>query len=529
MPVYVINSFRGLSDYGDKGIAGAFKFGSNLDVRKTDDSLTCEQALEEEGIIASQSASLSVSPSGSLSFSPSLSPSASASPTPSPSASISPSLSGSLSPSTTGSSSISLSPSVSTSITSVFRDLPIAFVKGSDGYTYGFGNTGYVYRRDADAFWERVYKDANGAIKGAAEWYSNKNKTYLFWATNNKLHRKELPGLSNWNDVNVDDGWPKQNLNSADWHTMREAGGALMIANGPWLAMVGWDQSYTNEALNLIPGNVAKTIVERNGRTIVGTARLSDPNKSINAAIDTEVPLAQVGDDGQIYFANMSDSLPVKTFPGGGKCNPYGVTNKIDQVNFFEWEQTALSWIDKQAVGNLALFAVYDANTDMGGIYSYGRDNKNHPFTLNLDHQFDADELGAITNVDGTTLVSYRDGSDFGVKAADPDVKATATYEGLELKSKVKKPTNITNWKYAEIFCEALPNNSHIEFWYKIDRNGEFIQAKMEGGNAQFRAENETQAVFQIQAKGTIFEPRIVIVPIGNVSPEIHMVKIFFD
>lgn len=426
----------------------------------------------------------------------------------------------------TPSHSPSPSPSASAGLTTVFEDLIHTFVKSNDGYTYGFGNTGCIYRRDTDGFWLRIYKDQGGAIKGAAEWYTP-TKTYLYWATDNKLHRKEMPGRVDWNDVD-DAGWPKD-LNSADWHTMREAGGALMIANGPWLAMVGYDESYTNEALDLIPGNLAKTIVERNGRTIVGCSRNADPDRSINGAIDSEVPLAQVGDDGDLVYANMTDTIPVKQFPGGGKVNPGGVTNEIDQVNFFEWEQTALSWISKQSIGNMSLWAVYGATTGYNGIYSYGRKNKNHPFVMNLDYLLEADELGALIVVDGTVLVSYRDGTAFGVKASDPTTKATGVYEGLDLASPIKKPGTITTWKYAEVYCRPLPDGAKISFSYRIDKDGDFVSAKMEGNYDEFRAHDETKAVFLVGAQGDIFEPKIILEPISNVSAEILRIKIFFD
>jgi hypothetical protein len=112
--------------------------------------------------------------------------------------------------------------------------------------------------------------------------------------------------------------------------------------------------------------------VERNGRSIFGTIRASD-SIGINGAIESEVSLVQVGEDGEIYLANGIDTIPTKVFPGGGQVNPGGVCSLVDQVNFFEWEQDALSWIDKQTVGNLSLWAVYNATTGKGGIYSYGR------------------------------------------------------------------------------------------------------------------------------------------------------------
>jgi len=525
--IYEITSFRGgLSDDEDKGIMGSFKFGSGLDIRKRKDTLSSGQALEEEGLFASRSPSLSASPSSSASSSASPSYSRSPSPTPSPSASQSPSVSVSLSPSATPSYSISPSPSPSGGITTVFRDLILFFVKCSDGYTYGFGNTGYIYRRDADGIWLQVYKDSNGKIKGACEKPSSNGKLWIYWATDRVLKRKQIPGRSDWNDAET----VNTNLESADWHTMVQTAGGLKIANRDVLGLVGYDDSYTNEALDLIPGNFAKTLVERNGRVIVGTYRAADPNKGVNAAIDSEVPLAQVGDDGEIFFSNMSDSIPVKRFPGGGKCNPGGVANLIEQVNFFEWEENALSWIDKQSVGNLAIFGVFGADSGTNGIYSYGRKYKNHPFTLNLDHLMDVDEIGAVTVVDGTILASYQDGSSFGVKAVDADNKTEGVYEGLDFKAPIKKPIDITVWESAELTMAPLPSGSWVEFWYKLDKTGDFVRAYvMDGSTQRYSTASTKKVLFRIQRESQIFEPRIVIHPSGNQTPEIHRARIYFS
>lgn len=528
--VYEISSFTGLSDYEDRGIKGAFKFGANLNVRKAVDSLSCNQALIDIGLHSSHSPSASVSPSLSASLSPSLSNSSSASPSTgeSNSPSTTPSLSPSLSPSTTESSSISLSPSPTAGLNTVFQDLVKFFVRASDGYTYGFGNTGYIYRIDADYVVQVIYKDADGEIKGAAEWYNDSGKTFLFWATNTKLNRKELPGLSSWNDVNVGDSYPKINLKSNVPHTMAMSGGSLLICNGSWLALVGYDNSFTNEAVDLIPGNISKTIVERNGRAIIGTYREGNPDTGINAAIDSEVPLSQVG-DGDIYYSDMSNSIPVKRLPGSGKCNPGGVVNEINQVNYFEWEQNALSWIDKQAVGNLALFGIYGATSGMNGIYSYGRRNKNKPFVLNLEYAMDVDEIGALGNIDGVIIASYKDGTDFGVKRVDPDNKAIGIYEGIDFKSPTKLPEGVTVYKYAEFFMNPLPAGCSVEFHYKMNKTGPFIQAKTANGDTSYAKYLGKKATFTIQAEGEIYEPRFVLNPSGNNCPEGYRIRTYFS
>lgn len=531
MAVYEVKSFRGgLSDYEDKGIEGAFKFGSNLDIRKVEDTLSCQQALVDEGlIVGSPSASISPSASASSSASPSISPSASDSPSAepltSPSSSRSPSASSSPSASVSPSSSVSPSLSISSEMTSVFRGLIHWFVRCTDGLTYGFDNTGRIYKRTDEGVWAQVYLDPDGKITGAAEWPNQDGTLYLFWATRTSLKRKPIPGLSDWNDVET----VGDNLTSNDWHSMREAGGSLVIANAQNLALVGYDGSYTNNALDLIPGNLAKTIVERSGRTIVGTVRAANPTNGVNAAIDAEVPIAQVGNDGELFYADMTSTTPIKRLPGGGQVNPGGIANEVDQAFFFEWEQTALSWIDKQSVGNMALLGVYNADSGKGGVYKYGRKNRNHPLVLNLDYLLDVDEIGAVINVDGTTLISYRDGSSFGVKAVDPDNKAQAIYEGLDFKAPVKKPINITNWKYAEVFCDPLPANCSIQFKYKIDKNGEWLLAQTADGQNSFTVEDANKAVFSIGADGQIFEPQLILNPSGNNTPEIHRLRIYFN
>lgn len=542
--IYEISSFRGgLSDYEDKGIQGAFKFGSNLDIRKETDSLSSGQTLSDIGVVF-QSASPSVSPSvstspsasSSVSISPSISPSVSVSPShASPSSSTSPSVSSSpsvsLSRSASVSPSISVSPSVSlTPGSRTFTDLVHFFVKCSDGNTYGFGNTGKIYKITSE-FVCTVVANIGQEIVGAIEKPSSSGNTYLLFATRTQLHIKKIPGLSNWNDIDASTdlaGWPKTNLTSADWHTMREVGGDIFIANGSTLAFVGYDDSYTNNALDLIPGNTAKTIVERNGRAIIGTFRASDPDKGINASIDTEVPLAQVGDNGEIYFANMSDSIPVKRIPGGGKSNPGGIANQVDQVNFFEWEVNALSWIDKQSVGNMALLGMYGGDTGKGGVYSYGRKNKNHPFVLNMEHLLDVDEIGAIESSNGITYASYKNGTDFGVKVTDNTLKATGTYEGLDFKAPVKMPVNITVWSIAELYMAPLPTGCSVEFWYRVNKNGSFVQAKVADGSTTFSTTGGKKAVFSISAEGEVFEPKVVLNPYLNTTPEIYRIRTYF-
>lgn len=532
MPALEVKSFEGgVSTFADRGIKGAFKFASGIDIRKVNDTLTCQQALKDEGVFGtshssspsvSQSASISPSSSNSASHSPSLSNSPSQSPSASASRSVSASASPSGSASPSSSESASLSPSAG--LNDVFVDLILFFVKATDGNTYGFGNAGNIYRRYSDGYTRNVYKDPDGGISGAVEKPSSGGKTYLQWATGIKLMRKPLPGASDWSDVEV----IAENLTGADWHTMKQVGGANYICNDSFLALVGYDDSYTNEALDLIPGNISKTILERNGRAVVGTYKAGYPNKGVNAMLDCEVPLTQIGDDGELFFANFSDSMPTKRFPGGGRVNPGGAVNEIDQIEIFDWEQNALSWVDKQTMGNMSLWGVFGADANRNGIYTYGRRNKEQPFTMNLEYALEVDEIGAVVNVDGTTIASYRDGSSFGVKSVDSDTKATGSWESLEFRAPFKRAEEITKWNLTEVFMEPLPSGCSVEYFYKMNHDSGWTSGYTADGELTYDTTSGRKAVFRIGAQGDLFEQKLILNPSLNTTPTILRTRTYF-
>ena len=301
------------------------------------------------------------------------------------------------------------------------------------------------------------------------------------------------------------------------------------IANGSKLALVGYDDSWTNEALDLIPGNIAKALIERNGRAVIGTYKAGYPNKGVNAMIDSEHPLSQIGDDGELFFANFSNSMPIKRFPGGGRVNPSGVTNEVDQIEIFDWVFGADSWIDKQSMGNMSIWGVFDADSGKNGLYYYGRKNKDQPFTMNLEYKMDVDEIGAVVNVEGVTLASYRDSGDFGVKAVDDSVKATGTYESLEFRPPIKKAEQITKWSHAEVFMEALPVGCSIEFYYKMDHATNWTRAYTADGGQSFASTNGKKATFRIGEQGDVFEKKIVLNPSANTTPTVLRSIVYFN
>jgi len=148
---------------------------------------------------------------------------------------------------------------------------------------------------------------------------------------------------------------------------------------------------------------------------------------------------------------------------------------------------------------------------------------------MNLEYLMEVDEIGAVANVEGITIASYRDGTTFGVRAVDNDTKAQGIWEGLEFRSPVKSAEGITNYKIVEVFMSALPAGTSVEFHFKRNKGDDWTQALTTDGNSNYSIEGGKKAVFSIGAEMDIYEPRLVLNPSGNNTPEILRIRTYFD
>lgn len=493
---YQLRTFiGGMSDYEDKGTAGSFKFSSGLDIRKQQDSLSAQQGLTDD------------------------------------------------------------------LATGTFDAACYAVVPSSNGNTYFFLYNGKIYSRHSDATYHLVYTETNdsGHITGAAEWYDSAGWTYIVYCTDTRVNIKKLLGPSYtpaepWSDVNTAStgSWPKTNLSTAPsgitWHRPVMSNGVLLITNVHTLAQVGYDLSYTSNALQLIPGNVAKTIVERKIYAITGCYRSDNKEESaffswdeisldwndkeilkyagVNAAIDTEIGIAQIGSNGQLYLSNLNSPMPIRAIRGGGSSDPDGIT----------------------AYHGMALLGIF-GNTSGNGVYSYGRINKNAPIVLNLEYPLTCDEIYSVKTVGSDILIVYKNGTSYGVKKVDFSNKVTtATYQSLDLIAPLgtrRYPIplgRLLNWKYVDLQCDPLPSGCKIEVWFRYDKiitahgasdsNG-WIQANMDPGNTgsglQAQTTGQQNFTFYIGQKARVMELQLKLFPSGNTTPSINEANLYFS
>lgn len=478
---YIIDSFRGgISDEQTRGIKGAFKYAYGVDIHKRRDSLSCNWAMLTIG--------------------------------------------------------------TSTQV----NDLVKYTIQGRDGSTYAMGNAGSVYAISGkvdDPVLTYVYTDYNGEIKGAAEWKQSDGNTYLHWATNTSIARMTFNGspdmpLTGSGVVTAD---YIATLDSADYHPMKNAAGQLNIGNGNFLAVIDYQGNWNNASMNLRPGNIIKTLDERDDYVLIGTERGDEaeeghiwawvttdlnwfkkkkiPVKGVNALIDTERLLLQGGINGEIFYSDFANTAPLNSIPNGGQINPGGIT----------------------VYNDLALMGFYGAG-DQSGLYSYGRKSINRPFVLNQEFRLKetsngntVKEIGSIWMNSAAVFASWKsEGSTtyYGIDMASTTTRASARIEGLEFTG--ESPHLNKHFKSLKAVMEPLPSGTSLSVIYKANRattSGDDSNSSAGSGwryarvgsgtDTTFSTTDITEVDFTIDANGRVFEVGVEMTPSGMSTPEV--------
>jgi len=415
-------------------------------------------------------------------------------------------------------------------------------VPARDGSIYAFGDLGSIYAisgNPADPVVSFVYNDENGPIKGACEWKQSDDNNYLYWATATSVARMVLNGSPDtpWAAGVVTQNY-KTNLDSADYHPMKNAAGTLCIGNRNFLATIDYSGAYNNASMNLRPGNIIKCLEERDDYVLLGTERVDQseeghiwswivtavnwvqkkkiPVRGINCLIDTERLLLQGGTSGELFYSDFSSTAPLNSIPYGGQCN-----SRVDVFN------------------DVALFGIYGAG-DRSGIYSYGRRMLNRPFALNHEFRLSPTvdgntlkEIGAVWVNSSAVFASWKQansvGFEYGIDMISSSTRATARLEGLEWTA--GQPHLKKSYLSEKLAFNALPAGTSISLLYKPNRQetggsssaGEgWKYAKIaDGTSTTYSVEGSTEAEFIINDQAKVFEIGVELTPSGLSTPEI--------
>lgn len=391
-------------------------------------------------------------------------------------------------------------------------------------YMYFVGST-KIFRMNILTFvFEQVYSGGTD-ITGARILYHSAGTRYIYWADRANLHRKELPGLSDWTDADAGASWPQTTLENSVHipHYMEVVAGSLLIGNGYKLAYVGRDQSFSTNVLEIPAFKTITTIYDRGGQAVLGT-KLKNYTYGVNAIIGGEIPISQSGENGELFTSDMVNSVPLKIIPGGGTVASGAVALDTNGHDLYLWEEGAVvdpdinSWLAKHSMANLAYLGVSTNESGYGGLWTLGRLKNNTPFVLNLDYPVSGTpDIGAVFKGALGIFVSV-DNDVFFVDAA---TRSNGIYTGLDLIVPNKLPNQITTWGVCEMLMKPLPAGCSVEYQYKRDKDGDYIAALTQDGQTQFDIVGATSAVFQIADEAKVFTPRVILNPSGSSTPEI--------
>lgn len=405
----------------------------------------------------------------------------------------------------------------------VVVDLVLAFVKGSDGNVYAFGDMGKIYRKSSGT-WSEVY-DEEVKITGAAQFKNNDGSdnyiNYLYWATQTKLKRIKLSDAGGTWAGNVEEhGTFKRG--SADFlHTMRVGVGVLMITDGEYLALTDYEGGFNNHALELSSGDVGKALLDRDDRIIIGAEGEALPEGwiftwdrfadswvtkrnaqgiSVNGMAFLEGGvILQVGDEGKIRYYNLLESSPLKQIPETENTKPGAIVNY-------------------KTIPHIGM------NGDKGGVYSLGRLDKNDPIALNLEYKVTG-EIGALL-ADGDDLyVSWKNGANYGISITDDSNKAEATYQGLEFDA--GQPQNDKIFNIIKIHTLPIPKDCEVKVYYKTTNETSWVETQLADGEDAI-TEGMVKGVYMIEGQGERYEVRVDLIPDGNNTPEVLSINTYF-
>ena len=463
---YTINNFNGgISDLSNKGVRGAFRFGYGINLRNTSSALTCNQALKKDSA-------------------------------------------------------------------SVVTDLIQFGVAATDGNWYGFGDTGNIYKRTSAGVWSLETTDPDGEILGAAEYIHNNGGgsyvSHIVWATQTKL--KKVVTSAGFGTLTTVTTLHKGE--AGEFHTMIEALGVLMYCDSDFIGILDYEAAVNTQALQLPGGINAKTLLDNADIVIIGASekerqrrgflftwdKIADSwlskkdlqaqgAKSLNF-LEGGV-MVQTGEE--LKYWDTVNLLPLKQLPGGGETLPGA------QAEY-------------QSIGH---FGVQGGTKN--GVYGYGRRDKNSPFALNLeyipshgDYTTTTHKIGCVSNHQGTMLVSWFDGTNYGVDVIDTANKATALYQSLEIDA--NQPFAEKRWAHIKVVTRPLPAGTSIQVRVKTNNDDDWQLCKTDEGNTTMAKTGQKKEIFNVAGtgQGEIIEVEMLVTPNGNNAPEVISLNTYY-
>lgn len=394
----------------------------------------------------------------------------------------------------------------------------------SDGNTYGFGDTGKIYKRTSGGTWtlEATAAPAAGTagIRDAFE-----DQGYIYYTMELRIGRVAVGAPTNWAGRN--DSWATFTNGDALFHPVAKVNLVNYIGDKNFVAQIE-DGIFTAEALDIknplrvrslgifdtelllgtyVNDNINATEIFRWNTWSVSFTN-SDPisEKGINAFLkmDNEV-LVNAGEKGNLYIYDGSKLRKGKRIPGN-----WGIGKK------------AIVHQDAAADFNIPIFGFSNVsgNPCLLGVYGYGSYSSDYSPVLTLEYVpshgkvIDV-EIGSITIVDDYILVSWKDGSTYGVDKLD----STAKYGSAYMETRIMFPDRKSQNRFTQVRVpyRLLPTGTDLQIWKSVNYGAyEQITGNDIVNDSERKFIQTTVAIDEVIA----LQIKVVAVVNGNDAPE---------
>jgi len=464
---YLIKTFRGgLSSESDKGVAGSFKFGENLDIHDTDDVLKCASSVATiDETLVNQIINFFVTAKDGTTY---------------------------------------------------------AF--GANGSIYAIAG------QASDPVVSFAYNDENGAIKGAGEWEYEDGNNYIKWATATSVARVLMNGSKDlpWSGVTAD--WKTTLDNADWHTMKPAAGSLLIANNNflaevdysgdfdpAALDIIPGNNIKALEERDdyVILGSTKTDRAEEGHIWSWLTSALSwvqkkkIPVKGVNALVQTELNLLQGGAEGEIFSSDFQNITPLHKAPGGGQVSPGGVSidNDLALFGFYGGTNPGLYTYGRRMRNRPYAFNLQ---------YKLAKSVAGSAIST----------IGAVAVVNGLALASWgttdESISDYGIDMVSSTTRATAKYEGLEFDG--GKPHEKKTVRSVHVITSPLSSGCSYSIKYKTNKESNWRYAVTGSGATTHSTADSVDSHFTIGTDALIYEVGAELNPSGSSTPEIQAI-----
>ncbi len=413
----------------------------------------------------------------------------------------------------------------------------------SNGRTYHFSSeSGKIWERDTSGTWTLAFTTtaAAGEVKclGVIE-----HRGYIVWATQSRLHRilaTNAEGAAEWT-ANASLNWQTFGVTNSSFHPMVEQNLNLYIGDGNYLAE--WDgTAFTANALDIKTPLVIKCLGKIGTDVLLGT--VVDANITKTEILRWNTWSVSFTTSDTIEEVGVNAFLPADNFvyvSAGQSGNIYSYDGeKLELYRKVQgtYSSTAKCVVHPDAVANLdgqVLFGVSNStgNPCLQGVYRIGRHSRNYNWITDLAYPISERsggtfvtstiEIGSIITLGQKILVSWKNGSTYGVDLLDASNKCDGAY----FETRVMRPDRLVNSVFSRFVMpySSLPASTALTLTYDKNYTGSYTTPT----SSQITDVDRKIITLEEGIEATALQLKVVFTCSSNSTPSLEMLVAYLS